>query len=400
MKICLSGASGVIGAGVLKVLSDVVHAAAGSDAVVHVGADGAWDAIEATRLANVKRFVLVSPDPDASELVRRTELDWTIVRPAIVYGPDDAVVTKLLKMVRVLPVIPMIGSDRELQPIWYEDLGRVIAAVIARNDLSKQILDANGPEITTMSDLVRRLSEITGRSPLRVPLPAPLPVSEPERGTNAIALLGIETTPLDRGLRILADALPEQLPHEGVGPLEHKRFYADINGSRYSAAALMMLFRERVNDFMPLEFEAEPGVPGRIEEGATLTGAMPLRGHFQVRVVVAEPRRVVFATVEGHPLAGIVEFHSSDTPTGVRFTIENYARGANVLDMLVELTVGDPGQSAHWRRVVDRVIAASGGTSSGVQEEKRYLRGEEAKPFEERARRLVKERRNALTAAQ
>ncbi|HJQ36246.1 MAG TPA: DUF1990 family protein [Thermoanaerobaculia bacterium] len=400
MKVYVSGTPGVIQNGVLALLgSDALHAAAGSDAVLHIGVDGLQAAIDA---AGARRFVLASPDPDAEELVRRAELPWTIIRPSLVYGPGDETISRLLKAVRLLPAIPMIDADRELQPIWYEDLAKILVAALARNDLAKQVLDARGPEITTTRELLRRLCTITGRSPALVPLPAPSPAEERERAPSAIEVLGVQATPLDRGLHLLADSLPLVLPDEGVGSLEHKHFHADISGSRHSTAALMMQFRERVNDFMPLEFAAEPGAPERIEPGTTLTGHLPLRGHFQVRVVVAEPRRVVFATVEGHPIAGMIEFTTSDTPQGVRFAIDNFSRGSNVFDLFAIRTLGAFAQSMNWREVVERAIAASGGTSGGVHESKEILRGGKAEEFERRARKMADQnaRRSALRAAQ
>jgi len=139
MRVYVSGASGVIGEGVLAELRDrATLAVAGSDAVLHIGADGAQQALEAARAAGVQRFVLASPDPDAEEIVRRSELVWTIIHPSLVYGPGDEVVTRLLKAVRSLPAIPMIDPDRELQPIWYADLAKILVAAIARNDLAKQ----------------------------------------------------------------------------------------------------------------------------------------------------------------------------------------------------------------------------------------------------------------------
>jgi NADH dehydrogenase len=400
MKVYVSGATGLIGKGVLAALgNDALRAAAGADAVLHIGVDGLQAAID---VAGARRFVLASPDPDAEELVRRSELMWTIIRPSLVYGPGDETVSRLMKAVRTLPAIPMIDADRELQPIWYEDLAKILVAALARNDLAKQVLDARGPEITTTRDLLHRLCTITGRSPALVPLPALSPVREPERAASAIEVLGVQATPIDRALRLLADSLPPVLPDEGVGSLEHKHFHADISGSRYSAAALMMQFRERVNDFMPLEFAAEPGAPERIELGTTLTGHMPVRGHFQVRIIVAEPRHVVFATVEGHPLAGIIEFTTSDTPQGVRFAIDNFTRGSNVFDLFAIRTLGAFAQSMNWREVVERAIAASGGTSDGVHESTEILSGGKAEEFERRARTLANQnaRRNALRAAQ
>lgn len=387
---------------------------------------------EATR-ANVKRFVFVSSlgadtgksdyhqsKREAEQLVQQSSLDWTIVRPGNVYGPGDEVISLLLKMVRTLPAVPVIDNgDQKFQPLWHEDLAKVLAAAAERVDLSGKILEAAGPDVTSTNDLLRRFAEITGRSPLKIPVPSAfaslaakltpvdLPVDENKltmleetnvvHGQNALELLGIDGTPLDRGLQQLADALPEALPEEGVGAMEHKQFRAEIRGSRYTAATLMTLFKEHINDFMPIEFVAEPGAPHRVEKGVTMTGSLPLRGNFQVRVEVAEPTHVVFATIEGHPLSGIVEFTTTELAGGVTFAIDVYARASNFFDWVAAKTVGAPAQNANWRTVVQRVIDASGGTSEGVYEEKERLSDEEAEQVEKRVRGLVQQRKREET---
>jgi len=422
-------------------------AADGCDAILHVAGIVAEDPPDVTfesvnvagtqnmlaeaARAGVREFIYVSSlgaDRGTSEyhkskleaegLVRRSGLTWTIVRPGNVYGPGDEVISTILKMVRTLPAIPVIDDgEQEFQPIWHEDLGRILASIAERRDLGGHVLDAAGPEITTMNDLLRRFAGITGRSPIRVPVPmalaqlatrlvsvaVALPVDETKltmlsednvsRAGSALELLAIDATPLDRGLRLLADSLEETLPEEGFGKLEHKRFRADITGSRLSATELMTLFRERVNEFMPIEFVAEPGAAERIEKGATLTGSLPLRGNFQVRVEVAEPAHVVFATIEGHPLAGIVEFTATDMDAGVQFAIDVYARASNVVDWLAVRTVGAPAQDANWRSVIQRIIEASGGSSEGVQQEKEHLEGDDAEKVEKRVREMVMSRK-------
>lgn len=470
MKILVTGGTGVIGEGVIPELlarghsvrllsrnaEDDVHqwpdvepfagnvadaaslhgAADGCDAVVHiagiaeedppkltfkaVNVDGTLNILHEAARANAQRFVYVSSlgadvgqsayhksKKAAEELVAKSGLQWTVVRPGNVYGPGDEVMSLVLKMVRTLPAVPVIGGgDQEFQPIWHEDLAKVLATVAERTDLAKQTLDAGGPEITTMNDLVKRFSEITDRSPVRVPVPSMLArfgVDENKlqmlreenvmRGQSAIELLGIDATPLDRGLRLLADAMKEALPEEGFGALEHKTFYAEMRGARLSAASLMTAFRERVNEFMPIEFVAEPGAPDRIEKGATLTGSLPMRGNFQVRVEVSEPTHVVFATLEGHPLAGIVEFTTSEENGVLRFAIDTWTRASNVLDWLAVRTIGAFAQDANWRAVVQRAVDASGGTSEGVKQEKEKLNDEDATRAEERIKELVQARK-------
>ncbi|HYI12465.1 MAG TPA: NAD(P)H-binding protein [Thermoanaerobaculia bacterium] len=385
-----------------------------------VNVQGTQNMIGEAKRAGVKRFVSVSSlgadvgesdyhksKFEAEKLVEQSGLLWTIIRPGNVYGPGDEMISLILKMVRALPAVPVIDDgEQEFQPIWHEDLAKILAGAVENHEAAGEVLEAAGPERTTMNDLVRRFGEITGRSPVRIPVPMPLAqfaVDENKlkmlreqnvsRGKSAAEALGVSTTPLDHGLRLLADALKESLPEEGFGGLEHKRFWADISGSRLNAVGLMKQFRERVNDFMPIEFVAEPGAPDKIEKGATLTGSLPLRGNFQVRVEVAEPTHVVLATIEGHPLSGIVEFTSSDTTEGVRFAVDVYARASNFLDWLTVRTVGAPAQDANWRAVVQRMIDTSGGTSEGVQQEKATLRDEEAAALEKRVRGIVQKRK-------
>ena len=484
MKVLITGGSGVIGDGVIAELLERGHAvrllsrhakedtkqwsgvepfegdvaeaesiataADGCEAVLHIAGIASEDPPETTfakvnvggtrnvlaevRRANARRFVFVSSlgadkgespyhqsKRDAEQLVRQSDLDWTIVRPGNVYGPGDEVISLILKMVRALPAIPVIADgEQEFQPIWFEDLAKVLVSAAERHDLRDRVWEAAGPDVTSLNDLLRRFAEITGRAPIRIPIPAALarlaarfapidlPVDENKLAmlaetnivsrANALELLGIAGTTLDRGLRMLADALPESLPEEGVGALEHKHFDAHIRGSRHSAASLMTLFRDRVNDFMAVEFAAEPGAPERIEQGATLTGAIPLRGNFQVRVEVAEATHVVLATIEGHPLSGIVEFTTDDGGDGVTFAIDIYARSSGFLDWIAAKTAGASAQNANWRTVVQRIIDASGGTSDGVHESKEKLSGEDATQVEKRVRRIVDTRKRDATS--
>ncbi|HKR63001.1 MAG TPA: hypothetical protein VJZ00_04650 [Thermoanaerobaculia bacterium] len=316
------------------------------------------------------RLVLITQgvDEEAEELVRKSGKPWLILRTGPVFGPRDEFVAPMLKKIRALPAVPVANGDEELQPIWQDDLAKIIGAALRRADVSGQVLDARGPEITTKNEIFDRLREITGLARLRVPVPSRKQADDAPHVKHAAEVFGIDMTPLDHALRVLADALPETELEDGVGALLHRTFWADIEGSSFTAAALLLHFREHFDAYMPLRFEAEPDTPKRLDAGATLTGKLPVRGHFQVRVKVAEPHRVLLATIEGHPLAGTVEFRSEETERGIRFTIEVVARATNALDWLALQTIGEAAEGANWRVVVERVVNTSGGTSDGVHE--------------------------------
>jgi hypothetical protein len=107
-----------------------------------------------------------------------------------------------------------------------------------------------------------------------------------------------------------------------------------------------------------------------------------------MRVVEVGPKRVTFATLAGHPLAGIVQFESKQLDEGVRFTVEIFARAASTFDLLAMRTVGGLMQSLNWHTVVERMVKVSGGDApEGVQSESKTLEGEERS----RAERLIEE---------
>ena len=488
MKVLVTGGGGVIGAGLIPELlarghqvrllsrnadehakqwrgvepvpGDVRDAATlrgactGCDAVIHVAGiaaedppettftkvnvDGTGNILEEASRSNVRRFLFLSSlgadrgtslyhrsKRNAEKLVETSTLQWTIVRPGGVYGPGDEVISNILKMVRTLPAVPVIEGEQPFQPIWYEDLGKALVAVLESDGLDQQTIELAGPDVTTMRDLVEKLREITGRHPLRVPVPmslATLAASVTSKigeipfdqtklamlrehnvlttpGHDPLGELGVTATSLDDGLRRLAGVLPEQLPEDGAGALEHKQFWADIEGSALSPVALMTVFKERVTEVMPIDFAAEPGAPTRIERGVTMTGSLPLRGNFQVRVEVDEPERVVLGTIEGHPLAGVVQFGTSETAKGVRFTVEVFARSANFFDLIAAKAGGSAAQSANWRTVVQRMVDLSGGTSDGVHETGGKLSGHDAERVEKDIRTMVQARKRSESAA-
>lgn len=399
---------------------------------------------EAAR-AGLKRFVYVSSlgaergrsqyhrsKFKAEELVRASGFDWLILRPGNVYGPGDEVISTLLKLVRALPVVPVIDAGNQpFQPVWYEDLGQAIVRALETPALKRETLELAGEETTTTSDLIERLSAITGRTVARVPVPSflaalgvrlaestklekllgvKLPLNEAKLkmllegnyiehpSANALtARLGVRATTLDAGLVKLADSIPEQLPSEGVGPLRRKKFWADIKGSRLTPTALVEEFRGHCAEVMPLEFSAEPGTSRVVEEGTTLTLGLPVRGNVQVRVEEVAPRRVTFSTVGGHMLAGMIQFTASgDRRRDVRFLVDIHARAANALDLLAMSTVGDSLQQSNWEEVVTRVVNLSGGTApSGVQSETETLDDEEARRVEQRLNDLINRRKRS-----
>ncbi|HKH90431.1 MAG TPA: hypothetical protein VKA54_01445, partial [Gemmatimonadaceae bacterium] len=132
------------------------------------------------------------------------------------------------------------------------------------------------------------------------------------------------------------------------------------------------------------------------EEGETLTLALPMRGHVQVRVAAMEPRRVTLLTLEGHPLAGAVRFLCEPRGNAVRFQVEVYDRPANVIDFIAMRAIGDRLQDHTWSHVVEKMIQVSGGAApEGVQHETESLDDEEAAAIERWCEEIAMRRKRA-----
>jgi NADH dehydrogenase len=185
---------------------------------------------------------------------------------------------------------------------------------------------------------------------------------------------------LDAGLRRLLDEQPEQLPDTGVGSLRRKRFWTDIRGARFDADTLFEFVRTHFGELIPgvIGMNAEGREAPAIEEGATLTLDLPLRGHVQVRVVELDDRRMTFLTVAGHPIAGVVRFLTEARGDAVRFEIQVYERAARTLDLLLMRTAGGWMQRMVWNGVVDNVVRVSGGNATPVRHSDDELSDSEA----------------------
>lgn len=400
-----------------------------------INVDGTRRLVEAAAHAGVGRFVYVSSlgaergsskyhhsKHAGEEIVASFPGDWLVCRPGNVYGAGDRVISLLLKAVRSLPAIPVIGwGDQPFQPVASADLGEALARAVEPEARACQVLELAGDEVATVNQVLDELERITGRSPLRVPVPEWMasigveaadaldiyvPINReqitilleenviaPGRANALTEVFDIRPRPLAQGLAELADSLPEKLPSEGVGKLHLRRYWADIAGSRLGADELFEIVRREFAEIVPhglLRVGAEPGTPMLLEEGATLTLKIPLRGHIQVRVEEVGERTITCMTVQGHHLAGIIQYMVRERAGGLRFEVRSHSRSAHLLDQLGMATLGTVVQTHTWRSTVEEVVRRSGGTAEGgVQTMARELEDQEADRIECWAEELV-----------
>jgi len=138
------------------------------------------------RKAEVKRFAHVSgigADATSPSLyirkrgegelaVRAAFADSTLVRPAVMFGPDDAFLTAIVKLLSRLPSYPMFGRGlTKLQPAYVEDVAEAIVRALQRTNIHAATFEFGGPRVYSYEELLRTVAlEASVKSRL-IPIP-------------------------------------------------------------------------------------------------------------------------------------------------------------------------------------------------------------------------------------
>jgi uncharacterized protein YbjT (DUF2867 family) len=167
---------------------DLRRALAGAEALLHVaGIEHAPAVVEAAQSAGVSRLVVVGstsahsayefrsgPKRKMEGVVKGSGLDWTIVRPAMIYGSElDKNVHRLLRFLDRSPVFPIFGPGTNLwQPVYHEDCARGVYETLVRPAAVGGAYDLPGASPLSYATLVETAALALGRKPhlLRLPL--------------------------------------------------------------------------------------------------------------------------------------------------------------------------------------------------------------------------------------
>ncbi|HZP39817.1 MAG TPA: complex I NDUFA9 subunit family protein [Methylomirabilota bacterium] len=151
----------------------------------------------------------------AEEAVRASGLDWTIFRPSIIFGRGDAFVSVLGRVIRRLPVVPVLGDGRyRLQPIPVEQVAEGFARAIGTPAARGATYEVAGPVPYAFVDLLDEIARALGRQRART---VHVPLAPVRLATRL--LQGLPFYPLS------VDQLT-MLEEESVG--DPGRFFADF----------------------------------------------------------------------------------------------------------------------------------------------------------------------------
>jgi NADH dehydrogenase len=111
---------------------------------------------------------------EAEKLVRASGLPWTILRPSLIYGPGDLFTIRLSEMIRLAPVLPVIGSGRsKIQPIFIEDVVSCMVKAVTDDALQNRAYEIGGPEQLTYEEVTKAIADAMGIKRTMVHMPMP-----------------------------------------------------------------------------------------------------------------------------------------------------------------------------------------------------------------------------------
>lgn len=188
-------------------------AAAGCSALAHISAIGAdaQSAAEYGRSKAAGEAAVLKAFPAA-----------VILRPSIVFGREDAFVNRFAGLIRMLPVVPVIGAATQFQPVFVGDVARAVTSVLQDTAYAGATLELGGPQVLTMRALNEWIAAAIGRDPMFVDVPdfaahalargtgwmpgAPITLDQfrmlgsdniVSAGKDGLAIMDIAATPLD-----------------------------------------------------------------------------------------------------------------------------------------------------------------------------------------------------------
>lgn len=102
--------------------------------------------------------------------VLRHRPDAVILRPSVVFGPEDQFFNRFAKMTRLGPVLPVIGAETRFQPVYVDDLAQAaVMGVLGR--ASAGVYEIGGPEVKTFRELMSDMLTAIQRRRLVLNLP-------------------------------------------------------------------------------------------------------------------------------------------------------------------------------------------------------------------------------------
>lgn len=152
------------------------------DAVQHVGAANVAKAAQSAGCTALVHISAIGGDADSPAEYGRSKAAGeaavhgafpgaVILRPSIVFGREDQFVNRFAGLIRMLPIVPVIGAATKFQPVFVGDVAAAVVHALTGPKYAGQTFDLGGPQVFTMRALNEWIARAIGRSPLFIDVP-------------------------------------------------------------------------------------------------------------------------------------------------------------------------------------------------------------------------------------
>lgn len=176
----------------MRDVSTVIHLVAialekGGQTYEAVNYQGTVNVVDAAQAAGVPRFIYMSQngaDPNhfsrflrskgrAQEYVASSGLQWTALRPSVIFGTQDEFFNSIARMVRLTPLVfPNVGGGTaQFQPVSVHDVAEATVRCVDNDDTIGKAFPLGGPEVLTLKEIEQRILKAMGTNRILIPGP-------------------------------------------------------------------------------------------------------------------------------------------------------------------------------------------------------------------------------------
>lgn len=99
------------------------------------------------------------------------KLALTMLRPSVIFGAHDRFLNLFARLQALAPVVPLAGGHVQFQPVWVEDVAEAVVTTLADGQWIGCTIECAGPQVMTLSEIVRLAGRLAGHERPQIPLP-------------------------------------------------------------------------------------------------------------------------------------------------------------------------------------------------------------------------------------
>lgn len=184
---------------------------------------------------------------DGDALVRASQLNWTIFRPSVVFGPEDNFLNLFATLAKFFPVLPIGGANARFQPVWVGDVADAFVHALDNRDTFQRIYELAGPQIYRLRDLVAFAAAASGHPRRVIALPdalarvqammMELAPGEPLMSRDNLDSMKVDNVATEQPFRPAPELGIRMTPMEAEAPAYLSRSHARSRFGTYRARA-------------------------------------------------------------------------------------------------------------------------------------------------------------------